>query len=330
MINRINQMMGQTASMPRERKTLPISVVIVSYNSRELLRACLTSIESEQCNQVLVTDNASSDGSVEMVRQEFPGVALAANKKNHGYGTAANIAIIACSSKYVLLLNCDTLLHPGTLQALSDYLDQHPKVAIVGPALLNPDGTAQASCFHFPTPWQTLVRETSLSALIRRFTGSHSDDLLTGLPRSARAVPWVLGAAFAIRREAFESVGGFDPSFFMYYEEVDLCYRLQKAGWQIHFSPAGSITHVGGASTRQYRAAMTQELYKSLCHFYRRHYSSRQKFQLRLVLTYVMLRNIGRDVVGQGLLNKGPANDDVPIWRSILSNVWSRHGWLTH
>lgn len=312
---------SQTAT----RADLPISVVIVSYNSRELLRACLTSIELEEPSEIVVIDNVSSDASAEMVRQDFPKVRLMKSEKNNGYGAAANRAIASCSSKYVLLLNCDTLLSPGSLQALSDYLDQHPQVAIVGPSLVNPDGTPQPSCFRFPTPFQTFLNETSLSQI-------RIGNLSNGSPRVAQAVPWVLGAALAIRRLAFESLGGFDSSFFMYFEEVDLCYRLNKAGWQTHFTPAAIVTHVGGASTKQQRSRMVLQLYKSLCHFYQLHYSRLQGFQLKLVLTYVLLRKIGRENL-KTIRKTYSADDrhlteDVLVWRSILSNLWSTNGWL--
>ena len=309
-----------------------ISVVIVSYNSRELLRECLASIQSEPYAQVTVVDNASSDDSGEMVRRSFPWVRLILNKRNEGYGAAANTAIASCSSKYVLLLNCDTLLQPGTLQTLSDYLDKNPQAAIVGPSLVNREGKSQASCFPFPTPLQILLRETSLPILVRRVRRNHSDDLLTMSPDFARVVPWVLGAVLAIRRQAFESVGGFDPSFFMYYEEVDLCYRLAKAGWQTHFIPEVCVSHIGGASTERHRTAMASQLYKSLCHFYRQHYSRGRRFQLKLIVTYLMLRNIVRDTLRfaqiNDSLNANDLTDDLLVWRSVLKSVWSANGWL--
>ena len=315
-----------------EHAPLPISVVIISYNSREYLRACLTSIEVDQCSEVIVVDNFSTDGSDEIVIQEFPQIRLIKSKQNNGYGAAANLAITHCSSKYVLLLNCDTLLQPETLQTLSDYLNQHPQAAIVGPALVNPDGTRQDSCFAFPTPLQILLRDTSLPTLMRFFSKTGTDDLLDGSPRYARAVPWVLGAALAIRRSAFESVDGFDRSFFMYYEEVDLCYRLHMLGWQVHFTPAATVTHIGGVSTHQQRSAMAIQLYKSLCHFYQQHYSRTQRVQLKLVLTYLMLRNILKDAFNLfGRTFRRSANNkssDWMVWRSVLSGVWSTNGWL--
>jgi GT2 family glycosyltransferase len=140
-----------------------------------------------------------------------------------------------------------------------------------------------------------------------------------------------LGAALAIRRQAFEAVGGFDGSFFMYFEEVDLCYRLNKSGWQTHFAPEASVTHTGAASTKQNRKGMAIQLYKSLCHFYQLHYSRRQSFQLKLVLTYLMLRNIVLDTFDLSQKSDPETNDltdDLLVWRSVLSSLWSTNGWL--
>ncbi len=310
-----------------------ISIAIVSYNSRELLRDCLASIEPERWQQVTVVDNASSDGSEDMVRQDFPWVQFIISRKNNGYGAGANLAIASCSSKYVLLLNCDTVLQPGALEALSNYLDQHAHAAIAGPHLMNPDGTSQVSCFQFPTPLQILLKETSLSRFLWRYSKPCSTDLLDESHPVVQAVPWVLGAALAIRRLAFDSVGGFDESFFMYFEEVDLCYRLSTAGWQTHFVPTARVTHLGRGSTQQHRAAMAVQFYKSLFHFYRRHYSGSQRFQLRYVLTYLMLRNIVRDSFRLSRAKNPFTNrdaDNLLVWRSVLFNVWSANGWLNH
>lgn len=321
----------QTGTTTVKRAVSSMAVAIVNYNTCEHLRACLASVASEQCEEVVVVDNASSDGSAEMAQADYPWVRLLVNKVNCGYGAAANQAIAGCSSGYILLLNSDTLLRPGTLQELSHYLDEHPQAAIVGPRLLNPDGTLQASCFPFPTPLQTLLRESRLATLVRYLPGLQSDYLAISQGR-ARVVPWVLGAALTIRREAFEAVGGFDNSFFMYFEEVDLCYRLHTAGWEVHFAPVASVTHVGAASTQQHRPTMTLQLYQSLCHFYRQHYPGRQTFWLKLVLTYLMLRNILRDSARlSGAADPSLSSrlaEDLPVWRSVLSNVWSSTGWL--
>lgn len=307
-----------------------VSVIIVSYNSRNYLYDCLASIETEPFEQVLVVDNRSSDGSVEMVKQGFPWVKLIVSKMNGGYGAAANLAVAQCSSEYILLLNPDTVLKPGALWALSEHLDRSPQAAVVGPQLVNMDGTRQISCFEFPTPLETLKKETSLARLIWHPSKFSSSEIVDGSMQMAQSVPWVLGAALAIRRVAFDAVGGFDPSFFMYFEEVDLCYRLRQAGWQTHYEPGAVIMHIGGASTKRQRADMVRQLYKSLCHFYHQHYSSSQKIQLRLVLTYIMLRNIFKDSArsNRDPVRNAGAYENLAMWRSILSSLWSGNGWL--
>jgi GT2 family glycosyltransferase len=321
MSNRLSDLeQNRAVSAVADRRTPSISIVIVSYNSRELLHDCLLSIEAEPREQVIVVDNTSSDGSIEMVKRDFPWVKLILNPKNNGYGAAANLAIESCSSKYVLLLNSDTLIKTGTLELLTDYLDQHPHVAIAGPQLLNIDGTPQSSYFEFPTPLQTLLKETSLSRFVRRSSPESNGSL---------AVPWVLGAALVIRRVAFEAVGGFDESFFMYFEEVDLCYRLDHAGWQTHFVPEASVMHVGAASTKRHRANMLKQFYKSLGQFYQQHYSSRAKIELKFVLTYLMFRNILKDMIRSFRpTTTDDARENLSVWCSILYNVWLNNAWI--
>jgi N-acetylglucosaminyl-diphospho-decaprenol L-rhamnosyltransferase len=308
-----------------------ISVAIVSYNSRDLLRDCLASIEAEPWEQVIVVDNLSSDGSIEMVRQEFAWVNLIVSKSNDGYGAAANLAVGLCPSEYVLLLNCDTVLQPGALMVLGKYLEMYPQVAIVGPQLMNVDGTRQVSCFDFPTPLHILQRETNLSRYIGRFSKNFSSDLSYESPQNEQTVPWVLGAALAIRRDAFTDVGGFDETYFMYYEEVDLCYRLSRTGWQIHFVTDALVMHVGGSSTKHHRASMLKQHYKSLCHFYQQHYSNVRRVQLRFILSYLMLRNIVRDSIrAERTTERQETADNLVVWKAILGEVWSAHGWLNN
>jgi N-acetylglucosaminyl-diphospho-decaprenol L-rhamnosyltransferase len=305
-----------------------IAVVIVSYNTREHLRACLATVLADTPCQVIVVDNASSDGSPEMIASSYPQVVLHSNKHNPGYGAAANQAIANCETNYVVLLNSDTRLQPGGLRALSVYLDRNPRAAIVGPRLVNLDGTLQRSCFPFPTPLNAFLHESALSDMVRRIPVLREHYLHTWSHMRPRVVPWVLGAALAIRREAFEAVGGFDESFFMYSEEVDLCYRLRAADWQVHFAPITSVVHVGGASTDRHRADMAVQLYASMSQFYRHHYSRWQMQQLRLVKTYIMLRNIVRDTARlyqvRGPCERSRLVEDLKIWKRVLLEAWYR------
>jgi N-acetylglucosaminyl-diphospho-decaprenol L-rhamnosyltransferase len=261
-----------------------IAIVIVNYNTCEHLRRCLASIREDDEVEVIVIDNHSSDGSVEMVQGEFPRVTLLAQQTNTGYGAAANAAIAECNADYVLLLNSDTLLQTESAAALRDYLESYPQAAIVGPRLHNIDGTLQPSCYPRPTPFFLFLEESLLGRLVAYMPGLRQRYLRTWRHDKARIVPWVLGAALAIRRSAFAETGGFDPTYFMYFEEIDLCQRLRTQGWQIHFAPVTTIVHAGGASTRQQYAAMQYRLFSSTQLFYHRHYTAWQMRLLRLTL----------------------------------------------
>ena len=274
---------------------LAISAAIINYNTREHLCNCLKSPGLEPANEVVVVDNASTDGSVEMVRSCFPRVKLVANRVNVGYGAAANQAVANLTAPYVLILNSDTRIQPGVLNAFVAYLDQNPRVGIVGPSIIGPDGSPQRSCFPFPTPLNVFLQENSLGALFQHQRGF--ERLPYGNQGKAITVPWVLGAALTVRRAAFEAIGGFDEAYFMYFEEVDLCYRLRCAEWRVDFLPDAIVEHVGAASTKQDRVGMKFNLYMSLIRFYSQHYSRARRQTLNLILAYFMVRNIFLDSI---------------------------------
>jgi GT2 family glycosyltransferase len=245
------------------------------------------------------------------------------NSANPGFGTAANQALADCPSPYVLLLNSDTRLTRGSLRAMATYLQAHPRAAIVGPRLINLDGTLQVSCFPFETPLYLFLHESMIGAWIRHLPVLREHYLPTWSHNRPRVVPWVMGAALAIRKAAFDEVGGFDESFFMYSEEVDLCYRLRKAGWQVHFAPVTDVTHVRYASTNQQRVAMSVWLYRSRMHFYRRHYSRWRLLLYKAVVTYVMVRGLA---LGQWQLrhlrekaDRAMLEEDMVVQQRILS-----------
>jgi len=312
---------GQAQAAP-----LRMAAGIVSFNTRELLRQCLASLAAQAPAGLLVFDNQSTDGTLEMLRSDYPQVTVLSPDHNLGYGAAANRLVAACSQDYMLLLNSDTRLRPGALGALQAYLDQHPRTAVAGPRLVNADGTLQVSCFPFPSPLFALLRATSLGHLAGRLPGLRQHYLPAWAHDQARPVPWVVGAALAIRRAAFSAVGGFDESFFMYSEEVDLCYRLRASGWRTDFAPVTDVTHLGGASASQQRAAMEEQKYASTAHFYREHYTRWQRWLLNLVVTYEMARNIARDSwrLRRAVrpAQRGRLGADLALWRQILSRQW--------
>ena len=307
-----------------------LDVAIVNYNTRELLRQCLESVRRAEPGVVVVVDHGSTDGSIAMLRSEFPNVVLEVNPANPGYGAGANRAIRRTSETGVLLLNSDTVLEPGALTVLRTYLDSHPRAGLVGPRLRNPDGTLQRSCYHFLTPFQMLVAQTGLARLFS-VTPVLRDRFLPASPHdTARVVPWVKGAALVIRRTAFEAVGGFDETFFMYAEELDLCYRLKEAGWETHFAPVTDVVHVEAASTAQHRARMEVKLFDSVHLFYRRHYTRARLQQLRLVVASVMAQRIAHSTLqlsgARTPSERARAVEDLVIWRRVLSDVRNRWG----
>jgi GT2 family glycosyltransferase len=250
------------------------AVAVVSFNTRDLLRDLLQTVRSESPVEVVVVDNGSTDGTAGMVREEFPEARLLVDPENPGYGAAANRAIAATSAPYVLLLNGDTRLMPGALAALADHLDRHPRTGLAGPRLVDAHGHPQPSCFPFLGTFRLALEKSPLGPWLARVPVLREHWLLLhGSHDRARTVPWVLGSALAIRREAFEAVGGFDPGFFLYAEEVDLCYRLWQAGWEVGFTPAATVVHVGGASTAPLRETLEVRRVESARRFYRRHYS---------------------------------------------------------
>jgi len=270
-----------------------LSIVIVSWNVRDLLRRCLQSIYNpESCRdeqalhaddrsgvggrptvglalQVIVVDNASSDGSAEMVRKDFPDVQLLVNQENRGFPAANNQGIAAADGRCVLLLNPDTEIVRDALQTLVTFADRHPDVGMVGPQLLNADGTVQSSRRRFPTlatlflesTWlQLAIADPQSPATVRWLTAPLRRMLeryyvADRSPDAVQDVDWITGAAMLARREAIGDVGPMDEGFFMYSEELDWCRRFHQAGWRVVYLPTAQIIHYVGKSSEQVIAA---------------------------------------------------------------------------
>lgn len=317
-----NQSPIDQSAQPPRATTNELDVAIVNHNTREHLRACLQSVVAERPRAVVVVDNASTDGSPAMVGQEFPWVKLLANPGNPGYGAGANQALAACRAPFVLLLNSDTRLMPGALAALGGYLRRHPRAGLAGPRLVYLDGRPQPSIYSFPTPLNVLLEETTVFRAIRRVPGLREWFPRTATQTDDGPADWVLGAALAIRRKAFEQVGGFDASFFLYAEEIDLSYRLAQAGWETHFTPAATVIHAGGASSGQRRADLAVQYYESLLHFYGRHYSNRRRHQLTWIMKSIVLARWLRDAARLRLARERQQRagvvENLAAWARIL------------
>ncbi len=255
---------------------MDLSVIILNWNACEWLERSVGSALAQDTGpyafEVVFVDNASTDGSVEFVRSRFPGARVMAMDRNLGFAGGNNGAIRESEGRYVLLLNPDTETHPGAFRALLDFMDAHPQCGIAGPKLLNPDGSLQYSCRHFPTLEAGLFRNTPLGKL---FPGNRAtkDYLMKDVPHDrAMPVDWVSGAAMLIRREVLDQVGLLDEGYFMYVEDVDLCYRARHAGWEVWYEPAGVITHAIGKSSDKRPLPMIAAFHRSMFRFFRKHY----------------------------------------------------------
>lgn len=269
---------------------MDISIIIVSWNTRDLLAQCLQSLEDNTENpgrfsiEVFVVDNASIDGSPQVVRERFPHIHLIENVQNVGFAQANNQAIPLSTGRYVVLLNSDTEVFPGTLEALGEFMDAHPEAGGCGPVLLNADGTLQPSCHPMLTPEREFWRLMFLDRIWPRATY-----VQTRWDRSTpRQVEVIKGACFMLRREALNQVGLLDNQYFMYTEEMDLCYRLLEAGWTLWWVPEAEVKHYGEASSRQMAEEMYIQLYRSKVQFHRKFGGSRRAgyFKRLLWLAY--------------------------------------------
>ena len=219
-----------------------LTVVIVTYKVPDLITKCLAALESEGVG-VIVVDNVSDDGTVEAVRAAAPSASLLENRDNVGFARANNQALRLVTTPYVCLLNPDTEVRPGALSALQQALEANPKLGIVGPRLVNPDGSLQSEGLRFPTacsllgaavPWARPPRASGQCA-----------------QAGPLACDWIIGACMVIRREVLEQVGVLDEAYFMYGEEKDLCYRAKHAGWEVACLPSAEVVHYGGQSAAQ-------------------------------------------------------------------------------
>ncbi|HUR23769.1 MAG TPA: glycosyltransferase family 2 protein [Acidimicrobiales bacterium] len=244
-----------------------VSAVVVSFNSAADLPDCLRSLRSEGVADVVVVDNASTDSSVEVVRRVDAEARVVQTGANLGFGSAANRGAAVTTGDHLLILNPDTVVEPGTVKALAEALDRDPGLAAVGPRLENVDGSLYPSVRRFPD--LTVAFGHAFLGLVwpqnpatRRYRMLDSDH-----DRSAAEVDWVSGACVLVRRTAFEMVGGFDEGYFMYVEDVDLCWRLGQAGWRIGYEPAGRVVHALGGSSRLVPYRMIAEHHRSLLRF---------------------------------------------------------------
>lgn len=253
---------------------MDVSVIIVNWNTRNLLRDCLASVYASISNiefEVIVIDNASSDSSADMVRVEFPQVLLMQNDTNKGFAAANNQGIAAARGRYVLLLNSDTVVLNNAVEKVVCFADSHPQAGVVGCRVLNPDGSLQLTCFMFPSVFNMFLSITYLYKLFPRSTFWGRERMSWWDRDDEREVDVVTGCFMLVRQEGIKQVGLMDDKFFMYAEEADWCYRFREAGYRLLFTPNAEIIHLGGASSKQVKPKMIAQWKKSMLLYFRKH-----------------------------------------------------------
>jgi len=255
---------------------MKLSIIIVSWNVKEDLSRCLSSLEENPPTskyEVIVVDNGSTDGTIESIRNQFSGVHLIANSENRGFAAANNQGILESNGEYVLFLNPDTIIDSNCLDVLMDFMDKNEDVGACGPKLLYSDGTVQRSVRRFPSFRGALHRHTALKYL-KIFKHDYEKWVMRNFKYDQQTeVDQVMGAAMMTRRSVIDTVGMMDEIFFVYYEEVDLCYRIKQAGWRIVFLPEVKIIHLGGRSSGQIPADKTIMAMTSLIKYFKKHRS---------------------------------------------------------
>jgi hypothetical protein len=254
---------------------MDISVVIVAWNAKHYLELCLESLAAappRRSLEIFVVDNASTDGSAEMIEVRFPNVKLIRSSENLGFSRGNNVAIRQCQGRYIALVNPDVIVFPGCLDALADFLDQNPNVGNVGPRVFNPDMTQQSTCRRFPTLWNNFCDAAGLATRFKNtrfFAGEHM--FYFSHDRTLK-VDVLVGCFSFIRREAFDAVGLLDENLFMYGDDVDWCRRCWNAGWEVVFYPGAQAIHDRGKTTAPYPVRFAVAQQRSVLYYWSKYY----------------------------------------------------------
>lgn len=296
-----------------------VHIVVVNYNTADLLRRCLEHAYASECSHpftVTVVDNGSTDDSLAMLRARFPQARAIASTRNRGFAGAVNLALRAIEAElpvldesrthraarrheYVLLLNTDLFLAPGSLQVLTDFMERTPDAGVAGPRVEKPDGTLDLACRRgFPTPANALYKLTGLSRRFPRNARLAGYNLTHLDPGELAEVDSVMGACMLVRVAAIDDAGPMDDDFFMYGEDLDWAWRIKAAGWRVYYVPATRVLHFKGATTARQSERMIVEFYRAMYLFYLKHYAPRAPRALNWL---VALGIVARGVLAYGV-----------------------------
>jgi GT2 family glycosyltransferase len=252
-----------------------VSIIIVSWNAKQHLLNCLNSLENAAngySQEIIVVDNASSDGSSDAAARQFPQVRLVKNKENLGFARANNIGIRQSSGRYICLVNSDVIVLNGCIENLISFMDNHPTTGMVGPRILNPDRTFQPSCRHFPSVWNNLCQALGLNKLFPKSRFFSETFMNYWAHDTVQKVDVLSGCFWMVRRKALNEVGLLDEDFFIYGEDLDWCRRFYKTGWDVVFYPEAKAIHIGGASSSNAPIKFYMEMQKADLQYWRKHH----------------------------------------------------------
>ena len=277
---------------------MKLSIVIPTYNAHEWIEQCIDSIHHHgpSCDyEIVVVDDRSTDDTLAIVREKFPDVRLFSNETNVGFGRTVNVGFGASTGQYLLVLNNDTWMHDGALDALIRYLEEHPDTGIVGPKVLSGNGSLQQQCRRkIPTPLAALCYFTGLAKLFPKNPRVAGYLMTSADENRTTDVDAVSGACLLVRREVLNEIRGFDEDFYLYGEDMDFCWRTKLAGWKVVYHPAATLTHFGGqGGTGKRRLSATIEWHRAMWIFYRKHRAPQAAFPERwLVYAGIALKTV--------------------------------------
>ncbi len=315
-------------------KHVELSIVIISWNTRELLLDCIRSLKNLRVPggyQIIVIDNASSDESAKAVREAFPDVVVVENTTNLGFAKANNLAIEQSKSEYICLVNSDVIVLNGCIEALLKYMKEHTDVGVIGPKLLNGDGSFQLSCKRFPTVWRTLCVALGLHRVFPNlplFCGTEMTDLDENTTQDVEAIA---GAFLLARRSAIDQVGLLDEDFFFYGEDIDWCKRFHNAGFRVTYYPLAKSIHLGGASSSKDSLRFNQELYRAKLLYWKKHHSDVDRLLFLLIMINHLTLRIIITIIKK-IFNKSKniyVKDTISSYSKLVSffckNLWANH-----
>jgi GT2 family glycosyltransferase len=276
-----------------------ISVIIVSWNAKHYLLDCLRSLNSSAPGkniQIIVVDNASTDGSPEAVEEDFPAVHLVRNETNRGFAAANNIGIERSTGKYVCLINSDVVVLENCLEQLCDYMDTNPAIGMLGPRILNPDMTLQSSCRRFPTLWNNFCTATGISRLFGQTSFLSGEHMLFFKHDVVRRVNVLVGCFLMVRREALNQVGLLDERFFIYAEDIDWSKRFWDAGWEVVFFPNAQAIHYRGGSSSNAPARFAIEQNKAMLQYWNKYHRPASQFAILFIIALSHILRIGAGI----------------------------------